>query len=730
MSSKRVTMSVMACLAAAACVALMPGCSGDDGGERGANLAPDTFISFGPDQGSRTYFKVQFYWYGTDGDGTVSRFQVATVPDITLDSLENLDFDQLHYATTAATESTFVLPADSCCSSSGTAQLALSYWGLAVRAVDNIGVPDPTPATLFFQASNVVPKVKVTIPRKYIILAQTATSNQYFEWRGSDADGDISRMWYKYIISAVKKSDYTDIRQIPPALPPIDYVYTQPKAPNAVTPEGYWSDWVPPDCTYVKDANLSSFIERSKEYYCRFAVTCRDEGGAALPEPLYGDLYNSNNNWVMMIILAQGSGVDAYVDAGALGRRHSWGEAEYKNSVAGLFEGTQVQFKFWGSEKRDEGKLVREYRYYYDDPEDPRTSTWNYWTSTEPLRDKTASPEWLVRYPSDGSTFVPTLGPHVFALELRDLSKEVTHCEFRLEVLQGPVGKPNMVYLVDDDIADWMSPRYQWSEQGSDSLWAAVLDPYDREIFDTGSNPASPHKIEVPVRRIADATTVIWDVDQDPEDPRCQLTSVCYERGNYLNSYVKVGGNLIIIGRDPIFACQFWPDRTPDVQLRSQATSLDLRPKISETSGDTMYNFNWEIFGIEKMAQVSPDIPTKELWPCEEGWPALRVQSLPGVEGWNERLDNIYFVTQVRTDMPVPVQTIYGVVPLEADGTTEGTPDCGTVSNGRWAGIYVPAHDGRGNAVYLSFPPWFFDHDQFEVLIQKLLDMFGEPRTD
>jgi hypothetical protein len=724
MSRKRAILGAAACVAAAACLFTVPGCGEQGGGEQIVNLSPNTFISFGPVEESRTYFKVQFYWYGTDIDGTVTRFQVAAVPDISKDSLENLDFDQLPYATTTSTESTFVLPADSCCTSSGTAQIALSYWGLVVRSVDNEGAPDPEPATLFFQASNVVPKVKLIIPKKYPILTMTASANQYMEWRGEDADGEVSDMSYKYIISAVRRADYTDIRQTPPALPPLSHEYTLPKTPHAVTPEGYWSDWVPADCTYVRDINLASFIERP-DYFSRFTVTCRDEGGAVLPEALYGDAYNNRNNWVMLTVLRQGSGVDCWIDAGSLGRRHAWGAEEYRNNVAGLFEGTRVQFRFWGDEIRDEGKLVQEYRYYYDDPEDPRTSTWNYWTSTEPLRERATDPEWLVRYPAVGDYFIPSLGPHLFAVELRDLNKEVTHCEFRLEVLQGPVGKPRLVYLVDDDVCSWMETRYQWFEGGCDSLWAAVLVPYSGETFDTGSSPSNPHRQEVPVRRIADATTVIWHVDQDPEYPDCQLTRVCYEKGNYLNSYVKVGGNLIIIGHDPIFACQFWPDRTPPIGIRSQATSLDLRPKLSET-GDTMYNFNWEIFGIERMALLNPDVPTKTIWPCKDGWPAMDVEDLPQVAGWGGRLDNIYFITQVRTDMPV--ETIYGVVPLNAAGEP-GTPDCGTATNGRWVGVYVPAHDGRGHVAYLSFPPWFFDHDQFEVLIRKLLDMFGEPRT-
>jgi hypothetical protein len=724
MSSKRLRVSGGLILLATVCsLGLLTGCSEKPGGQYKPNVAPNTFISFGPKEESRTYFKVQFYWYGTDEDGSVTRFQVATVPDITIDSLRNIDFDDLPYITTAATESTFVLPADSCCAISGTAQMALSYWGLLVRAVDNDGAVDPEPASLFFQASNVVPRVRLAVPYKAPIQSMTASPSTYVEWRGTDADGDVGRMSYKYIISAVKKTEYPGPPARPPSLPSLDHVYTLPKTPGAVTPEGYWSDWVPADCTYVKDVNLSSFIPRT-DYFARFTVTCRDEGGAALPQALYGD-YNSDTNWVMLTVLSQGSGIKIRVDAGPLGFREAYNNAN-ASEVAGLFEGTQVAFRFWGRETRDEGKLVQEYKYYYDDPEDPRTSTWNYWTSTEPIRDRAANPEWLVRYPAVGERLVPTLGPHVFAVELRDLNKDVTHCEFRLEVLRGPVGKPRLVYFVDDDIGKWMGERYQWYESGSDSLWAAILDPYNFETFNTSTSLASPFTRPVPIRRIADATTVIWNVDQDSERPDCQLTNVCYNKGNYLSSYVKVGGNLILIGRDPIYACQFWPDQTPVVTARGDKTVLDFLPK-EDAAGDTMYNFVYDVLGIEKMAVSNPDLPTKELWPCEAGWPSVTTTTIPGVYGWPGRLDNVFFITQVRTNMGVPVSKIYTVVPLDAQGQP-GTPDCGTLTNGKWIGVYVPAHGDRGHAVYLSVPPWFFDHDEVKALIQKLLDMFGEPR--
>jgi hypothetical protein len=702
---------------------LLAGCSGKGGGEYEVNEAPDTQISFGPVENSQTYFKVQCFWFGTDMDGTVEGYQVAKIADISLDSLGRVEFDALPFVTTAATESTFVLEADSCCDSQSSGQIATSYWGILVRAVDNEGAVDPTPERRFFQTANVVPRVRMTIPPKSATPLIGMPSNPYVEWRGEDSDGDVGSMQYKFIISPVLKEYYSAPYYPLPPLPPFDHVYTGAKAPHAVTPVGYWSDWVPADCTYVRDVNLAQFATgEGLLYFPRLCVTCKDEGGAVLPEALFGELYNGNVNWVMISVIPQGAGVPAVIDAGPLGRRTSDAVAYYTSTVAGLFVGTEVSFRFWGKEALDRGLQAKEFRYYFDDPEDPRTSAWNYWTSTEPIRDKANNPQWIVRYPPDG-TIVPTLGPHIFTVELRDLNKDVTHCEFRMEVLNGPVGKPDkLVYLVDDDVAEWLSPGYQYYERDSDALWAEILEPYNCEVFDTGTK----YTREVSVRRIADASTVIWNVDQDDVRPTCQLTTVCYEKGNYLDSYVKVGGNLIIIGRDPIYACQFWPNQTPPVDMRGDRLSLDFTPVFDQADSTYMYNFNWDIFGIVKMDIAAPDVPTNELHPCEPGFEPIHSEWFDGMlEGWDGTLYNPFYITRLRTDedMGVPIKRIYTTVPVDELGN-QLEPDC----EARWIGVYVPAHGERGHAAYIGIPPWFFNHDRVKVLIQKLLDEFGEPR--
>jgi hypothetical protein len=193
---------------------------------------------------------------------------------------------------------------------------------------------------------------------------------------------------------------------------------------------------------------------------------------------------------------------------------------------------------------------------------------------------------------------------------------------------------------------------------------------------------------------------------------------------NYLDSYVKAGGNLIIIGRAPIYACGFWPGRAPQIRTYVPLKTASFVPQHWPCDSSLVYNFMWDAFGIETMARVAPDELTWEIWPCEDGWPHLTTGLIPGVDGWAGKLGNIFFVTAVREDMGVPVHRIYTTVPLDAEGLP-GAPDC----SARWIGVCVPPSEHRGGAAYLAVPPWFFSSDEVTDMIRRLLDIFGEPRV-
>ncbi len=724
-------------------VALFTGCSEKSGGSRMVNFPPDTYISFGPKENAFTYYKVQAYWYGADEDGAIDHFEVVTIRDITDSTINLLDLESLDWGMTVSSGSTFVILADSCCLDSTDkpspgAEYAAEIWGILVRAVDNEGAIDPTPARVFFTATNVIPTVKVLLPPRVVGYIQSVPPHPYIEWEGDDADGEASALMYKYIIIP---NDSLGSRF--PKLPPLDYEgHGPPDDPHGAPPIGRWSEWVPSDCTYVKGVDLSPFIHTAERPgdTINVYVTVKDEAGAYLPEKLFGS-YNDWRNLIRFKIIRAGGGVPIIIDGGGLGLRKSMQVSEYQTNIAGVFDGYEVSFKFWGLEDRRQGKIAAAYRYYYDNPDAPG-SAWNYWTGiVDTERRAGVVPEWFVRYPPDGSTFRPSLGRHVFVVELRDVNREVTHCEFNFEVLRGPDPYGQRKILLVDDYSGKAGtcefpeilPRSFWQfEDSIDVFWLDVLDGYNFEIFDTGSS----YRTKVPVRQVGAATTVIWVVDHDTEEPPTQLLKMAWDYGNYLHSYVKVGGNVIIIGNDAAFDCLYWPDKdsrpeAPTPEKRSRLTSFVFTPTVT-SSGDTLRNFMWDVFGIKRMRMSSGTFNALVPCPdCGESWqetiPVMIFDDGTG-QLTSMTFTGALYITELRSSTgpeSLYVEPMFTTAYCEPDGgctlaTGEGYP----------IAVYVPAHDGYGHAAYIGIDSFWFDHEALKGVIRKLLKKFGETRID
>ncbi len=470
----RTNLIVITLLGVGCLMLMLPGCSEKGGGTRIGNLPPDTFISLGPKEGTCNHYEVQAYWYGADMDGGVAAFEVATVRAQDLGLLDTLDYDLLPWMRTTSTESTFVLESDSCCASEEQVEYGISDWALLVRAVDNDMARDPEPANLFFQTCNVIPKVRITIPQKLPLEFMDVSSHPYIEWEADDPDGDEEGLMYKYIAILER-----DLNPTYPRLPSLDDTCAIDMCPGSEAPPiGKWSRWVPADCTFVRDLDFSMYAGFGTDYLVRFYVTVKDEAGAWLPENLYRS-YNNGSNWLNLLIISQSDGVPIVVDGGILGRRMSIDPERYETLITPLFSGLGIRFRFWGSEDRGEGRIADAYRYYFDSPDAPG-SAWNYWTDIEPLREQGESPEWIVRHPPDGSQIFPGLGQHVFVVELRDVNQIVSNCEFYIDVLESPRGKPGFIYLVDDDRDDGLRGCYDgWREPREDSLWTKILEVYN-----------------------------------------------------------------------------------------------------------------------------------------------------------------------------------------------------------------------------------------------------------
>jgi hypothetical protein len=204
---------------------------------------------------------------------------------------------------------------------------------------------------------------------------------------------------------------------------------------------------------------------------------------------------------------------------------------------------------------------------------------------------------------------------------------------------------------------------------------------------------------------------------------------------------VKVGGNLLIIGKDPVGSMMYWPDgriwdgmnnegggdlRNPLVD--NSPESMDswdftpLGPTMTE-SGDSVFNWNWDIFGIKRMRfPQTPPRPLNALVPCSACDPAFN-DTIMVIEspyrGFQGEFGNAPYINELRTDMEVR--------PLFTGGYYDSTTGEWEIYGDNWLlGVYAPPSEGRGGVAYIGVPAYWFDHDKIKSVIRHLLAEFGE----
>ena len=699
-----------------AAVTFLAGCGQRESFTYVGNLPPETSLEWEMLTTPGGQRAIHATWSGTDPDGVIDHFETARVTGLTIEDLDGLDYDGLDWHKTRSVESTFVLGGDGAAETAGAAAEGWILEGILVRAVDDAGAEAAVPARAFQVGETGLPRVKIVAPEPRPWDPLIVCYRLYLAWEGFNPEGPLEELSYKYLV--IPEADLvggTWIRGAPgprAPLPPLDF---EGGENHWSPPIGMWSHWVPADCTYVTDIDLSAYTAAHDSILV--FVTVRNHVGVVLDEIFYG-CYNNDRNWFRCRPVAACPGVRVTIDEQMLGRRDSARPSECENELAYIYEGTEIYLRFWAHEDRPAGPLAQAFRYYYDYPTSPG-SMWPFWTAVLPYRRVGFVPEWIIGFPSDGSLFAPTVGEHEFVVEVNDLVGITTDCKFRLAVLEGPQSQTEkLIYLVDDSWGSLIEPPWPGYEAADDSLWADILAGYDYVTHDTGphyDDPVSP-------AALGQASTVIWSVDQDLEVPDTHLLRVCCELNNCLRSYVKTGGNLIMIGRDPIYAHAYWHDVTPNPDMRAAFTGFDFSPRVDPYDMTSIHNFNWEAFGIVEMQVPSTPVEFSTLWPCETGWDVIETDpdACPAPY-WDGTFHCGFFITDVRSD--IPVQTLYGVVPLDADGDPTA-PDCT-----RWLVVYVPGDGERGHAAYVGVPPVLCNHDQIKAMIRHLLDLFGEEQA-
>ncbi|MFH0777539.1 MAG: hypothetical protein V2A71_02805 [Candidatus Eisenbacteria bacterium] len=161
----------------ALCLLLLPlftGCSKDLGKPIG-NSPPETGV-FVEGPLDTVSYAVKLYWWGQDRDGQVLGFYYRWTCS---DPAADLDTS---WVFTAAKSKNFILPVPN-------SFAVQTFW---VKAVDNSGEEDPTPAIQEFPVRNAMPSVVLQASA----LPDTTLPAVTFRWTGSDPDGNNTLAYY------------------------------------------------------------------------------------------------------------------------------------------------------------------------------------------------------------------------------------------------------------------------------------------------------------------------------------------------------------------------------------------------------------------------------------------------------------------------------------------------------------------------------------------------------
>lgn len=206
------------------------------------NQPPETFLANVPPDSSYIYHARLIFWYGTDEDGIVVRYDWAIDDTVYNPNIAGSGWHSLYMDSTLATQDTIAFEAPL----PDTIYSHTFY----VRAVDNDNLPDPTPARRIFNTSNIPPNTRfVSIPvdstQRFIL--QDATDlwqGINFEWTAVDSDmvfpAQFQFLWGKNHIVPDSIPSMNDPRWSTPVEEQSHYFTGQ----NAPYEEGYHTVYV------------------------------------------------------------------------------------------------------------------------------------------------------------------------------------------------------------------------------------------------------------------------------------------------------------------------------------------------------------------------------------------------------------------------------------------------------------------------------------------------------
>jgi len=527
---------------------LLAGCGEAITGTELPNAAPETMVTAAPPQATPTGTVVTFYWDGFDPDGEIVGFEWRISDngeDGIVDPADTLS-SRLPWNRTTTLDSTFAVTADlpgfeDDIDDSVSIRQIRSWQShtFFIRAIDERGMPDPTPATASFTSTTLTPNVVITIPNS--VQPNTCASappGLAFSWEGRDPDSETTEpQAVRYLLKA-----FGGIGD--PCL--LKYEYEAGQFP-IVADDPDWGPWIRYDAPLDSGLSVRFPVRPEADIGTSyiFAVQARDAAGAVTPTFEWGRNvrhFRITDTHVPLLTVSESLlGTDNFVAVNSFKRF----------TVA---SSQQVSFT-WNATAESYGNLIEAYRYGFNliDPDDPDDPGW-----VVPWGD---GPAWKRAAPRTLS-----LGSPNFVVQAVDSSNQLSRATYYFQVVKtGRRAEQRRLLIVDDTPKEVLVSSSENIDRKWDTTWRRLIEGIGVIGFQAGDMiDATDNPGLITFSLLNEYRAVIWHLAPGKSFYRQELSPLS-GNFNWLTVYQRDVGNLMVVGAGAVVATLGLSSWTPDI---------------------------------------------------------------------------------------------------------------------------------------------------------------------
>lgn len=514
-----------------ACTLGLAACDESLTGTEVPNTPPKTEVTATPPTLSETGTVVSFFWNGFDPDGLVTGYQWRISSNGTdgIVDVEDTLTANLPWHSTGVLDSTFAVTAelpgfDKDLGDSLNPKLVRSWQShtFFVRAIDDRGAVDPTPAAVSFTATTLTPTIVITLPAA----VQPNSCSQAppalaFAWRGTDADSELQEpQSVRYLLKRYKGAGEACMLK--------SEFDSGTYRIDAADPE--WSDWIP----YRAGADSGRVVRYPPRppsdvgVSWIFAVQARDIAGSVNPLFEWGTNVRhvriSDTKAPLLRVTEKFLGTSEFLHLGSV-KRHTIASSQ------------PVTFS-WDADAGDYGNLIDGYRYGFNllDADDPDDAGWVVLWGNGPGWTR-AAPRLL----SPGS-------PN-FVVQARDTSGQMSRATYLFQVIQvARRSEQKWLLIVDDTPKSPGVLTSQRIDEQWDLAWRQLIQGIGITSFGPGDMVDAvdePKRLDFAL--VNQYRAVIWAMGPGSTFFRTQLSPLS-GNANWLDTYQELVGNVLFAG--------------------------------------------------------------------------------------------------------------------------------------------------------------------------------------